>query len=194
MTSPFAPPAQGGDTAKPADLAGHLLIVKPNDYRTGILTSFGEKDAVSVDLVDLDDVDPDTGEVGHQYHGALWFSGALVGSCKNQIGTLVLARMSQGTAKAGQSPPWLLADATTDAAAVQAGALWLSSHPEFRGLSAPTPAPAPVAAPPVQAAAAAAPVAAPSSTAAPKPVGPGGQELTPEMWAALQQLQQSQPA
>ena len=54
MTNPFSSPATSGESVKPADLQGHLLIIKPVEYKTGITTSLGEAEAIEVDLVDLD--------------------------------------------------------------------------------------------------------------------------------------------
>jgi hypothetical protein len=179
MSSPFAAPATAGETFKPKDAKGHLLILKPLDYRTGITTTFGDSDAISVNVVDLDDHDPTTAEVGRVYLGALWFSGVLVGSLKSQIGSVILARMGQGTAKAGQSAPWILEDATQDPAAVARATEWMRGHPgALDGLTSPAPSPAPVAVtqPPAP------PVTAPASNTPP----PG---VTPEAWALIQQMQ-----
>lgn len=146
MSSPFAAPATGGDTFTPDDAKGRLLIVKPIDYRASVTTKLGDKDAISVNVVDLDDHDPTTSEVGHIYMGALWFSKVLVGSLKSQIGSTVLARMGQGTAKAGQSAPWILQDATQDADAVRRATEWTNSHPgALDGFTSPAPTAPPTA-------------------------------------------------
>lgn len=182
----FDAPATAGETLKPSEINGHLLIVKAVDYRTGINTTFGEKDAVSVNVVDLDENDPDTGQPGRLHKGALWFSGMLVGSLKNQIGAVVLARMGQGTAKPNQDPPWILVAANEDAAAVQRGTTWMNANPgALDGFAppattnpAPTPAPAPAPAPP-----AVTPIT---------PDNPALAGLTPEALALLQQFQAQQ--
>lgn len=152
----------GQDVCKPADVHGHLLILRPTDCRT-VTTSFGDSDGVELDLVDLDDTD-DTGQPGKVYRGAMWFPKALVNGLRPKIGGQpVLATVVQGTAKPGQSAPWLLQSATDDPAQVQRASSWIGGHPEFLGAgfaqpaAAPKPAPAPAAATPTPAAAPAAP-------------------------------------
>jgi len=131
MTSPFAAPAQSGDSVKPADLHGHLLIIKPVDYKTGIQTSLGEAEAVEVDLVDLD--------TNEEHTSVLFFNVALRSALKSNIGKSVLARIGQGVAKPGKSAPWILVDATTDAEAVAKATAYLAG-----GIAAPKAAGNPV--------------------------------------------------
>ena len=50
---------------------------------------------------------------------ALLFPKVLVASLKNRVGQTVLATLTQGVAKPGQSAPWTLTDATGDPAAVK---------------------------------------------------------------------------
>jgi hypothetical protein len=62
-----------------------------------------------------------------------------VSSLRSRIGQRVLARLEQGVAKPGQNPPWLIADASTDAKAVKAAtaalaALEKNSAPAASGL------------------------------------------------------------
>jgi hypothetical protein len=105
MTSPFTSPASsGGDSVKPADLQGHLLIIKPVEYKTGIQTSLGEAEAIEVDLVDLD--------TNTEHTSVLFFNVALRSALKSNIGKSVLARIGQGVAKPGKSAPWILIDET----------------------------------------------------------------------------------
>lgn len=129
MTSPFTSPASsGGDSVKPADLQGHLLIIKPVEYKTGIQTSLGEAEAIEVDVVDLD--------TSTEHTSVLFFNVALRSALKPNIGKSVLARIGQGVAKPGKSAPWILIDATTDADAVAKATAYLAG-----GISAPaTPA------------------------------------------------------
>jgi hypothetical protein len=124
MTSPFASPAQSGDSVKPADLQGHLLIIKPVEYKTGIQTSLGEAEAIEVDLVDLD--------TNEEHTSVLFFNVALRSALKPNLGKSVLARIGQGVAKPGKSAPWILVDATTDATAVAKATAYLAG-----GISAP---------------------------------------------------------
>lgn len=171
----FDAPAIGGETLKPDEVKGHLLIVRPLSYEQGITTAFGVRDAVRVNVVDLD-TPADDGTPGKLIVGALWFSGVLVGGLKHQLGGTVLARMGQGIAKPGQSAPWKLDDATTQQADTARASTWLSAHPgALDGLTPPAvTAPAPAAA-----------------AATPAPTTP---TVSPEALAALAALTPEQKA
>ena len=116
----FQQPSAGGDKIPFADLVGSLALFWVREHRTGIITTFGEKDAVVADAHILDG--PQAGTV---YDNALIFQGALIGSLKPAAGgDPVLARIGQGTAKPGQNPPFILnpftaADATTATTYIQ---------------------------------------------------------------------------
>jgi len=111
----FAAPSQGG-SVRPADLEGHLLIVEPIEYVQSISTSFGDKDAIRVNIHDVTD------QASHD--DVLLFGTALIGSLKSQVGKGVLGK---GTAKPGQAAPWVLDDATSDAKAVKAATAYLTN-------------------------------------------------------------------
>jgi hypothetical protein len=119
MTVFAAPAAGGGSDVRPADLEGHLLIVEPLEYVASIPTSMGDKDAVRVTIHDITDQ--------ATFEDVLWFPKVLVGSLKGRIGQKVLAVLGKGTAKPGQSAPWILVDATTDADCVTAATAYLDS-------------------------------------------------------------------
>jgi len=121
----FSPPSMNESGPKVADLAGQLLIITPTEYKTGIKTIHGDAEAVEVSLVNLD--------TNKTYDSVLFFNVALRNSLKQKIGQKVLARIGQGTAKPGKSAPWILLDATTDAAA-------LAKANAYLGASAPAPA------------------------------------------------------
>lgn len=114
----FAAPSQGG-SVRPADLEGHLLIVEPIEYVQSISTSFGDKDAIRVNIHDV------TEEASHE--DVLLFGTALIGSLKSQVGKRVLGVLGKGTAKPGQAAPWVLDDATSDAKAVKAATAYLTN-------------------------------------------------------------------
>lgn len=114
-----APAAGGGSDVRPADLEGHLLIVEPQEYCETIPTSMGDKDAVRVTIHDV------TESATHE--DVLWFPKVLVGSLKGRIGQKVLAVLGKGTAKPGQSAPWILVDASTEPDAVKAATAYLES-------------------------------------------------------------------
>ena len=114
-----APAAGSGSDVRPADLEGHLLIVEPLEYCESIPTSMGDKDAVRVTLHDVTD--------SATFNDVLWFPKVLVGSLKGRIGQKVLGVLGKGTAKPGQSAPWILIDASTEADAVTAATAYLNS-------------------------------------------------------------------
>ena len=122
----FAAPSTQSESVKVADLAGHLLIITPTEYKVGIETVHGKAEAVEVEVVDLD--------TKQTHSSLLWFNVALRNALKNKIGQKVLAKIGQGAAKPGKSAPWILIDATGDANAVALANAYLTS--------APTPAPA----------------------------------------------------
>lgn len=106
----FSAPSNNTESVKVADLNGHLLILEPLEYKTGIQTVHGEADAIEVRINDLD--------TGFNHESVLFFNVALKNALKTKVGQKVLARIGQGTAKPGKSAPWILVDATGDADAV----------------------------------------------------------------------------
>ena len=106
----FSAPSSNTESVKVADLNGHLLIIEPIEYKTGIPTVHGDADAIEVRINDLD--------TGLNYDSVLFFNVALKSALKSKIGQKVLARIGQGAAKPGKSAPWILVDATGDADAV----------------------------------------------------------------------------
>jgi hypothetical protein len=108
-TDPFTAPAKGGDKLPLDELTGALLLFTVKSVETGIQTTFGESDAVKCDVAALDgshkaDVFADT----------LIFPRVLRSQLAGQVGGMVLGRLGKGTAKPGQSAPWILADPTDD--------------------------------------------------------------------------------
>lgn len=142
---------------KVADLNGHLLIVTPVEYKTGINTVNGIAEAIEVNVVDLD--------TNEEHLSLLWFNVALRNALKPLLGQKVLGRIGQGAAKPGKNAPWILIDATGDAAAVARANAWIAG-----GIAAP-------------AAAAQAPVA----QAAPAAVITDVSQLSPEIQALIAQ-------
>lgn len=118
--STFTAPASSEASVKPADLQGHLLIISPVEFKTGITTSLGEADAIEVNIVDLD-----TNEV---HNSVLFFNVALKSSLKPNIGKQVLARIGQGVAKPGKSAPWILVNATENPADVEKATAYLAGN------------------------------------------------------------------
>jgi hypothetical protein len=124
----FSAPSNNTESVKVADLNGHLLILEPLEYKTGIQTVHGEADAIEVRINDLD--------TGFNHESVLFFNVALKNALKSKVGQKVLARIGQGTAKPGKSAPWILVDATGDADAVAKANAFIA------GGSAQAPAPA----------------------------------------------------
>lgn len=125
-----APSSNNSESVKVADLANHLLIVTPVEYKTGIQTIHGLAEAVEVNVVDLD--------TNTEHKSLLWFNVGLRNALKTKINQKVLARIGQGPAKPGKSAPWILIDATSDASAIAKANAYLGATPA----PAPTPAPA----------------------------------------------------
>jgi len=134
----FAAPSNATESVKVADLANHLLIIEPVEYKTGIPTVHGEAEAIEVNVIDLD--------TNKEHSSLLWFNVALRNALKSKTGQKVLARIGQGTAKPGKSAPWILVDATGDAAAIAKANSYLSTAAPKAAV---TPAPAAVPAAPV---------------------------------------------
>lgn len=125
----FSAPSTSTESVKVADLNGHLLIIEPIEYKTGITTVHGDADAIEVRINDLD--------TATTHESVLFFNVALKNALKTKIGQKVLAKIGQGTAKSGKSAPWILLDATGDADAVAKANAFIA------GAVAPAVAPAP---------------------------------------------------
>lgn len=103
----FQQPSQG-DRFNANELLGSLCLFYVHEVRTGINTTFGEKEAIACDVHVLDG--PHGGEV---LENALIFQGALIGSLRGAAGgDPVLARIGNGVAKPGQKPPFILSEFT----------------------------------------------------------------------------------
>lgn len=122
----FQQPSQGGDRIEMAGLVGSLVLVYVREYRDKVTTSFGESDAVAVDLHVLDGK-----HAGESFENSLLFQRALVGALRGAVGgDPVLGRIGQGVAKPGQSPAYIL-NPFTDADAALATA-WINARPKFQ--------------------------------------------------------------
>lgn len=102
-------PGVGGDKLPLADLKGSLLLFTVHEVVTGITTSFGITDAVRCDVAVLDGP-----QKAATYADTLVFPKWLQGQLRGSVGEMVIGRLGQGDAKAGQSPPWTLAAVTDD--------------------------------------------------------------------------------
>lgn len=114
-TDEFAAPASSTGI-KWEDLKGSLLLFDVHSVETGIKTTFGETDAVRADVTVLDG-----DAAGDTYNDTLVFPKVLQSQLRPNVEKKVLGRLGQGTAKPGQSAPWMLNDATdTDKATARA--------------------------------------------------------------------------
>lgn len=108
-----AAPSSGIDLAKHL---GALLLVDVLGVEADIKTVHGLSSAISANVHVLDG--PGAGE---SYQDALLFPKVLQSQLKKSIGQKVLGRLTQGVAKPGQDPPWLLGEASaTDTAVAEA--------------------------------------------------------------------------
>lgn len=167
----FSNPGTGASDNWPlAELNGHTLIIKPTAHEPSILTQFGEKDAIRVNVVSLN-----TGECRHD---VLWFGGGVIGALKREIGNLVLAQVTQGQPKPGQAPPWVLAPMADDPATVDAATKWVTANPGAID------GPAPAFAQPTAPATPAAPAVPPIGGNTPAPTAPAAPAVPPVGTAA----------
>ena len=132
MSSPFAAPAAPSSGVKWQDLNRRLVLIEPQAVEAEVETAYGQTEAVRADIAVLDG--DNKGEV---YSDALIFPRLLVSQTRSKIGAKILARVTQGTAKPGQSPPWILGEASADDQ--QTGVKYLE-YREKQQLSQPAPA------------------------------------------------------
>lgn len=120
-TNPFSTPAPPGQGINWQELNGCLLLIEPIAFETGIKTVYDESDAVRANVYVLDGP-----KAGDEYENTLIFPKLLVAQTRPRVGEKVLGRLGQGAAKPGQSPPWLLQDATEQDQ--QVGVRWLNQR------------------------------------------------------------------
>lgn len=117
FSTPSAP--SGGITW--ADHKDALLLVEPHSFEPGVQTSFGDADAVKADVHVLEGAG-----AGESYTDTLIFPKLLVSQTKGAIGEKVLGRLGQGQGKPGQSPPWILNEATAED--ITKAEAWVKDH------------------------------------------------------------------
>lgn len=103
---PFASPATANGI-KWNDVHKSLVIVDVLSLEKDLNTAFGTSDAVRANIAVIDGE-----QKGETYEDCLIFPKGLQSQLKSKIGQKVIGRVTQGQAKAGQSAPWLLAEAT----------------------------------------------------------------------------------
>lgn len=122
---PFAKPAAPSGGIDFKELLNALLVIDVLSVEEHVPTVHsrpGEKSpAVKADVYVLDG--PSQGE---EHLDTLIFPKILQSQLGRSVGEKVIGRLTQGTAKPGQSAPWMLAEAT--AADNDAGEKWLASR------------------------------------------------------------------
>lgn len=106
MNDQFDSPSTG---VKITEFEGSLLLLTPTAEQKAINTMYGPADAIETRVMVLDGKD-----AGVEHQGVLIFQKALQGQLRPKIGTgrMVLGRLGRGTAKPGQSAPWILTEPT----------------------------------------------------------------------------------
>jgi hypothetical protein len=108
-----SPGAPGGDKLPLGDLEGALIRVDVVEALTGVTTSFGVSDPIRCNVAALD------GALKAQtWDDTLVFPKVLASQLRGSVGKVVLGRLGRGTAKPGQSAPWLLSAPTGEDIAV----------------------------------------------------------------------------
>lgn len=151
----FVSPASG-DMWKPADAVGHLLIIDVHGIGQEVETAYAKIEPVRATVHDVDN--QSTTE------DALIFTGSLIGALTPRVGSKVLARLGQGTAKPGKNPPYVLLDASGDTQAVAAATAYLRAWQSGQ-------------------------FAAPATTTPPPAAQPAATAQTPDVAAAIAALQ-----
>lgn len=110
MPHSISKPASGGSGFRAADHLGELVVFVGCSLEADIDTTFGSTNAARVEIT----VPLDGENAGEVYYDSLIFGKALVPSLANAQGPIVVGRMAQGEAKAGQNPPYILTDPTEE--------------------------------------------------------------------------------
>lgn len=172
------PSSNDGPRILPSEVHNHLLLVWAVEYIDHSPTKFStpdkKSDVIVVDVVDLSQRDPDTGQLGLVARRSWWRQAQLIQTLKPFVGARnpKLALMTRGIATKGQ-PPFVLQDMRGDQEAVRVANAWRQANPDFvpsgQGFGAgsrpePTPVPRPEPSPLEQMAQRASGWVAPEST------------------------------
>lgn len=130
MSSPFGSPTPPGAGIDLKTINGALLLVTVHAVEHDINTVHGASDAIRCDVAVLDG-----DSKGEEYNETLLFPKVLQSQLRAHVGGKIIGRLGQGTAKPGQSPPWVLAEPTENdvnaGKAYLAGALSAAGQPPF---------------------------------------------------------------
>lgn len=126
-----------GIRINPRDCVGHLLLIWVIDYLPHKPTQFSRpdkpSDVIVVDCVDLDTVDPETGQPGLLARHTWWRQAKLIQKLKSKVGSPNpwLARMAKGGASTGFNAPFILNGAADEPGAKQRALEWAQRNPGF---------------------------------------------------------------
>lgn len=109
MSGMFAAPAAPSGGIELKEHLGSLLLVEVLAQEHGVNTAHGPADPVRANIAVIEGT-----KAGETYDDALLFPKVLISQLKGQVGQKVLGRLGQGTAKPGQSAPWVLNEATPE--------------------------------------------------------------------------------
>lgn len=121
----------------PRDVVGHLLMIWVIDYLPHKPTQYSRpdkpSDVIVVDVVDLDIVDPESGQPGLLARHTWWRQAKLIQKLKSKVGTPHpwLARMAKGGASTGFNAPFVLNGAADEPGAKERAMEWASRNPGF---------------------------------------------------------------
>lgn len=130
------PDTQGnGIRAYPKDILGHLLLVWAIEYIEHAPTQYTKpgqpSDVVVVDVVDLSNIDEETGQPVVA-RCTWWRQAQLIKSLRGRIGKdPVLVSMGKGTAAIGKSQPFTLTSQTQNETAVAIAQAWWADNQDF---------------------------------------------------------------
>jgi hypothetical protein len=116
-----APATGGGDKLPVSEVNNHYVLIYVKSFDQDVPTAHGPADAVRVNVADL--------TTGTHHLDVLWFPKVIVGSLRNQVGSMVLAKVAQGVPQPGKSAPWVLEDATQITEVVAAANKWVEANP-----------------------------------------------------------------
>lgn len=103
MSDPWDQPAES-DFFKIAEHLGDLVLIAVNGYEQNFPTSMGPGQAIRAEIAVVEG-----NNAGARYADALLFNKKIVPQLKASLGSVILARIAQGTARPGQSAPYELA-------------------------------------------------------------------------------------
>jgi len=132
------PEEAGGNRCYPKNVVNHLLLVWAVDYVADSPTKFSRpdkpSDVIIVDVVDLDQVDEETGQPGLVARQAWWRQARLIQSLRPKLGSAdpMLVRMVKGVSSMGMNAPFELVSQTGDPQCVSRAQSWFGANPGFK--------------------------------------------------------------